>query len=106
MIDCELFLYADDTCLVYQPKDVREIEQDLKSTFPNDFYWFIDNRQSIHVGYEKSKSILFGIKYKVNKVGSLDIRYALVIARLRVQYGQYFPRFSYFADLFHEPLGE
>ena len=33
-------------------------------------------------------------------------KYALVIARFRVQYGQYFPRFSYFADLFHEPLGE
>ena len=34
------------------------------------------------------------------------IKYALVIARFRVQYGQYFPSFSYFADLFHEPLGE
>ena len=33
-------------------------------------------------------------------------QYALVIARFRVQYGQYFPSFSYFADLFHEPLGE
>ena len=33
-------------------------------------------------------------------------KYALVIARFRVQYGQYFPSFSYFADLFHEPLGE
>ena len=33
-------------------------------------------------------------------------KYALVIARFRVQYGQYFPSFSYFIDLFHEPLGE
>ena len=32
--------------------------------------------------------------------------YALVIARFRVQYGQYFPSLSYFADLFHEPLGK
>ena len=32
--------------------------------------------------------------------------YALITARFRVQYGQYFPSFSYFADLFHEPLGE
>ena len=30
--------------------------------------------------------------------------YALVIARF--QYGQYFPSFSYFTDLFHEPLSE
>ena len=34
------------------------------------------------------------------------IDYALVIARFRVQYGQYFLSFSYFADLFHEPLGQ
>ena len=34
------------------------------------------------------------------------IKYALVIVWFRVQYGQYFPSFSYFADLFHEPLGE
>ena len=32
--------------------------------------------------------------------------YALVIARFRVQYDQYFPNFSCFAELFHEPLGE
>ena len=30
----------------------------------------------------------------------------LLIARFRVQHYQYFPSFSYFADLFHEPLGE
>ena len=35
-----------------------------------------------------------------------DIAYALVIARFRVQYDQYFSSFSYFADLFDEPLGE
>ena len=34
------------------------------------------------------------------------LKYALVIARFRVQYGQYFLSFSYFSYLFHEPLGE
>ena len=29
------------------------------------------------------------------------MQYALVIAWFRVQYDQYFPSFSYFADLFH-----
>ena len=33
-------------------------------------------------------------------------KYTLVITRFRVQYDQYFPSFSYFADLFHYPLGE
>ena len=32
--------------------------------------------------------------------------YALIIARFRVQYHQNIPSFLYFADLFHEPLGE
>ena len=35
-----------------------------------------------------------------------NIQYALVIARFRVKYGQYFPSFSYFADLFLQPKGE
>ena len=38
--------------------------------------------------------------YIVNK------QYGLVFARFRVQSDQYFPGFSYFAGLFHEPLGE
>ena len=42
--------------------------------------------------------ICFPLEYTYKK--------ALVIARLRVQYDQYFPSFSYFADLFHKPLGE
>ena len=33
-------------------------------------------------------------------------KYALIIARFRLQYSQYFLSFSYFADLFHEALGE
>ena len=28
-VDCDLFLYADDSCLVYQHKDVSKIEQNL-----------------------------------------------------------------------------
>ena len=43
---------------------------------------------------------------ETKKTKPLSKGYALVIARFRVQYGQYFPSFSYFADLFHKPLGE
>ena len=35
-----------------------------------------------------------------------QLKYALVTARFRAQYDQYFPSFSYFTDLFEEPLGE
>ena len=42
-----------------------------------------------------------------NNSSSTQVRkYALVIARFRERYDQYFPSFSHFADLFHEPLGE
>ena len=33
-------------------------------------------------------------------------KHTLVIAQFRVQCDQYFPSFSYFANSFHEPLGE
>ena len=32
-VDCDLFLYADDSCLVYQHKDVSKIEQNLNKNF-------------------------------------------------------------------------
>ena len=36
----------------------------------------------------------------------LSMKYAIVIPRFRVRYDQCFPSLSYFAGLFHEPLGE
>ena len=48
-------------------------------------------------GMIRDKKLRYDIsKYQLQKYQ----RYALVIARFRVQYGQYFPSFSYFADLF------
>ena len=53
-------------------------------------------------GMIRDKKLQYDIsKYQLQKCH----RYALVIARFRVQYGQYFPSFSYFADVFHKPLG-
>ena len=37
---------------------------------------------------------------------SFSCKYVLVIARVRVQYEQYFSSSSYFADLLHEALGK
>ena len=52
-------------------------------------------------GMIRDKKLRYDIsKYQLQKYQ----RYALVIAWFRVQYGQYFPSFSYFADVFHEPL--
>ena len=75
VVDCDLFLYADDSCLVYQYKDVKEIEKNLNKNFSNVCDWFVDNKLSIHLGEDKTKYILFDTKYGLNKVSSLDIKY-------------------------------
>ena len=43
-IDCELLLYADDTCLIFQNKDIHEIEIVLNKNFSNLCDWFADNK--------------------------------------------------------------
>ena len=72
-VTCELLLYADDTCLVFQHKDVIEIETVLNKNFSSLCDWFIDNKLSIHFGEEKTKSILFSSKHKVKKCKPLNI---------------------------------
>ena len=63
-VDCELLLYADDTCLIFQHKDITEIESALNKNFSMLCDWFVDNKLSIHFGEDKTKSILFGSKHK------------------------------------------
>ena len=74
-VDCELFLYADDSCLVFQHKEVKEIEKQLNKDFSNICDWFIDNKLSIHFGDDKTKSILFATKNKIKKIDKLNITY-------------------------------
>ena len=66
-VDCELLLYADDTCLMFQHKDITEIESALNKNFSMLCDWFVDNKLSIHFGEDKTKSILFGSKHKIKK---------------------------------------
>ena len=74
-VTCDLLLYADDTCLVFQRKEVIEIETFLNKNFSSLCDWFIDNKLSIHFGEEKTKSILFSSKHKVKKCKPFNIHY-------------------------------
>ena len=74
-VKCNLFLYADDACLVCQHKDINETEKQLNKDFESICDWFVDNKLSIHFGNDKTKSILFGTKFKVKKVRKLNIKY-------------------------------
>jgi hypothetical protein len=62
--DCDVRLYADDTCISFTHKIISEIETKLNSDFNNLCDWFIDNKLSIHFGEDKTKSILFCPKNK------------------------------------------
>ena len=67
-VECELLLNADDTCLIFQHKDITEIESTLNKNL-------VDNKLSINFGEDKAKSILFGSKHKTKKSKPLNIQY-------------------------------
>ena len=71
---CNLFLYADDTCLICQHNDLNEIEKQLNKNFESIYDWFVDNKLSIHFNDEKAKSILFATKFKIKKVRKLNTK--------------------------------
>ena len=72
-------LYINDMLqavyLIFQHKDVIEIETVLNKNFSSLCDWFIDNKLSIHFAEEKTKSILFSSKHKVKKCKPLNIHY-------------------------------
>ena len=49
-VECDLYLYADDSCLLFQHKKVTEIKKQLTKDFSNICDWFVDNKLSIHFG--------------------------------------------------------
>ena len=73
-VSCDLLLYADDSCLVFEGKDIDEIENRLNTDFNSLCDWFVDNKLSIHFGEDKTKSIVFGTNRKIKNLRELDIR--------------------------------
>ena len=71
-VHSDLFLYADDSGLTFQHKDVQTIEH---KDFANLCEWFVENKLNIHLGEEKTKCILFGSKLKLKNAGKLNIMY-------------------------------
>ena len=68
-----LLLYADDSCILYQHKEIDEIEKQLNKEFENIYDWFVDNKLSIHFGEDNTKSILFASKRRSKNVRQLSI---------------------------------
>ena len=57
-VDCELLLYADDTCLIFQHNDITKIETTLNKNFNMLCDWFIDNKLSILVKIKQNQFYL------------------------------------------------
>ena len=74
-VKCNLFLYVDDTCLVFQSNNVKDIENQLNEDFGNICGKFVDNKLSIHFRKGETSSILFVFKRKIKKLQKLEIIY-------------------------------
>ena len=72
-VDCDLYLFADDACIVYTSTDINAIENKLNKNFNSLCDWLVENKLSIHFGEDKTKSILFGAKRKLKKEDQLHI---------------------------------
>ena len=77
-VDCELFLYADGSCLLYQHRDVKEIDTKLNKNFSTVCDWFVNNKLNIHFEEDKTKYILFGTKMRLKQDNDLSIKYGTV----------------------------
>ena len=63
-VKSNLLLYADDSCLMYQHRDVNEIEKQLNNNFENFCDWFVDNKLNIHFGEDKPNLLFLQVSVK------------------------------------------
>ena len=75
VVTSTLLLYADNSCILYQHKDLVQIEKRLNEDFENICGWFVDNKLSIHFGEDKTKSILFARKRRAKNIRQINIKY-------------------------------
>ena len=94
----DLLLYADDTSIVFQDKNVTEIEKQLLRDFWSLCDWFVDHKLSIGFGQDKTKSKQFYLVLNV----LLKVLQFIVSDIFKFHNDQYH---DYFDELFC-PVGE
>ena len=72
-VNCDLLLYADDTGLFFQHKDINTIKYQLNINFSKICDWFVDNKLSIHFGEDKKEIRFFAPLNKCKKLRKLNI---------------------------------
>ena len=91
VVKCDLFLYAGDTCFIFQLENAKEIEDQMNLNFSGLCDWFIDNKLSIHLGEDETKSILFGTKLNIKRAELLNIVYGNVKSKQYTSSISYLP---------------
>ena len=84
-MNSNLFLNADDLCLMFHHKEVEEIEKVLNNDFKNICDWFVDNKLSIHFGEDKTKSIFFTNQHKIKTIKKLNTKYQDIETKQHLQ---------------------
>ena len=67
-VNCDLFLYADDTYLTFQHENVKEIDDQLSLNFSSVCDWFIDNKLSIHLGEDRLIQFFLELNLTLNEL--------------------------------------
>ena len=70
-VDCDLLLYADDSCLVFRGEGIEQIEINLNRNFNTLCDWFLENMLSIHFGEAKLNPL--SLRIKVAGILTIDI---------------------------------
>ena len=74
-VDSNFYLYADDSCLLFQHKEVTKIKKkQLTKDLSNVCDWFVDNKLSMYTGEGKKKSVLFSSRHNLKLVKEIDIK--------------------------------
>ena len=58
-VNCDSLLYADDSGLIFQHKNINIIEDQLHKIFSNICNWFVDSKLSIHFREETKENSVF-----------------------------------------------
>ena len=70
-LECDLFLYADDSFLFVSGPCINELQTSLQNNMIRLSKWLAENKLTLHPS--KCKSILFATKRKLKKCSNLDI---------------------------------
>ena len=65
VVNCDLLLYADDSCLTFRDKNIKQIESNLNRCFNSLWDWSAENKRRINFEEDKTKLILYGSKYLI-----------------------------------------